>query len=44
VRRLIQRVQQAGDTGLVHRGRGQPSNRRIAEPIKAKILRLYARR
>ena len=44
VRRLIQRVQQEGDRGLMHRGRGQPSNRRIAEPIKAKILRLYARR
>jgi len=44
VRRLIQRVRQEGDRGLVHRGRGQPSNRRIAEPIKAKILRLYAQR
>jgi len=44
VRRLIQRVRQEGDRGLVHRGRGQPSNRRMAEPIKAKILRLYAQR
>ncbi len=33
-----------GDQGLVHRGRGQPSNRRIAAPVKAKVLRLYAKR
>jgi len=44
VRRLIQRVQTEGDKGLAHRGRGRPSNRRIAESMKAKILRLYAQR
>ena len=44
IRRLIQRVQQEGDRGLMHRGRGQPSNRRMAAPLKAKILRLYAQR
>ena len=38
------RVRQEGDAGLVHRGRGKPSNRRIAEAVKAKILRLYTRR
>lgn len=41
VRRLLKRVQEEGDRGLVHRGRGKPSNRRMAEPLKAKILRLY---
>ncbi len=40
VRRLMTRVRQEGDAGLVHRGRGKPSNRRIAEAVKAKILRL----
>ena len=44
VRRLVKRVQAEGEAGLTHRGRGQPSNRRIAEPIKAKVLRLYAQR
>ncbi len=44
VRRLVQRVRREGDRGLVHRGRGQPSNRRIAEPVKAKVLRLYEKR
>jgi len=44
VRRLMRRVGQDGDAGLVHRGRGKPSNRRIAETVKAKILRLYTTR
>ncbi len=44
VRRLMERVRGEGDRGLVHRGRGQPSNRRIAAPVKAKVLRLYAKR
>ncbi|MGH7205904.1 MAG: helix-turn-helix domain-containing protein, partial [Nitrospiraceae bacterium] len=42
--RIMTRVRHEGEAGLAHRGRGQPSNRRIAEPIKAKILRLYATR
>lgn len=44
IRRLMERVAQAGDQGLAHRGRGKPSNRRIPEPVKAKALRLYAQR
>jgi transposase len=44
VRRLIQRVRAEGDAGLVHRGRGKPSNRRIPEKVKAKVLTLYAQR
>ncbi len=41
IRRLIQRVRQEGDRGLVHRGRGQPSNRRMTARHKAQVLRLY---
>ena len=44
VRRLIARVEQEGDKGLAHRGRGKPSNRRIPEQVKAKVLRLYETR
>ena len=44
VRRLIARVGQEGDQGLAHWGRGNPSNRRIPEPVKAKVLRLYETR
>jgi transposase len=43
VRRLIQRVQAEGDAGLVHRGRGKPSNRRHSPGVKARVLRLYAK-
>lgn len=42
IRRLIERVRQEGDRGLVHRGRGKPSNRRLTAGFKAKVLRLYA--
>jgi len=42
VRRLIQRVRAEGDAGLMHRGRGRPSNRRHAPALKARVLRLYA--
>ena len=41
IRRLIERVEQAGDQGLAHRGRGTPSNRRIAAWVKATVLKLY---
>lgn len=41
VRRLLQRVRQEGDRGLMHRGRGKPSNRRRPEKLKAKVLMLY---
>lgn len=41
VRRLLKRVQAEGTAGLVHRGRGRPSNRRIPEKVKVKVLRLY---
>lgn len=42
IRRLLQRMRHAGDQGLVHRGRGKPSNRRIAASVKTQVLRLYA--
>jgi hypothetical protein len=44
IRRLMARVAQVGDQGLAHRGRGKPSNRRIAARVKATVLRLYAQR
>jgi hypothetical protein len=44
IRRLIKRVKQEGDEGLVPRGRGKPSNRRIPEEMKVKALKWYAQR
>lgn len=41
VRRLLRRVEQEGDQGLAHRGRGKPSNRRMPEERKAQALKLY---
>jgi hypothetical protein len=44
IRRLIKRVEQAGDQGLAHRGRGKPSNRRIPDKVKLMMLKLYEKR
>ena len=44
IRRLIERVEQTGDHGLAHRGRGKPSNRRIPEQVKTTVLMLDEQR
>jgi transposase len=44
IRRLLGRVNAEGDQGLVHRGRGKPSNRRVPEKRKKKVLELYEER
>jgi transposase len=41
MRRLMKRIQQQGDRGILHRKRGQPSNRRLPERVKQKVLELY---
>ena len=41
MRRLMKRVRQEGDRGILHRQRGRPSNRRIGERIKGRVLELY---
>jgi len=41
VRRLVRSVREYGAGGLVHRGRGRPSNRRHPEAVKEKVLRRY---
>ena len=40
VRRLVKSVREFGDGGVVHRGRGRPSNRRYSEQFKAEVLKL----
>jgi hypothetical protein len=44
IRRLIERMEQAGDQGLAHRGRGRSSNRRIPDKVKRTVLTLYEQR
>jgi transposase len=41
MRRLMKRIRQEGDRGILHRQRGRPSNRRIAEGVRQKVLDLY---
>ncbi len=44
IRRLVKRVREGGDRGLVHRSRGQRSNRAMEGKVKARVLRLYRTR
>jgi hypothetical protein len=44
VRRLVKSVREFGDGGIVHRGRGRPSNRRYSERFKAEVLKLYGKK
>jgi len=39
-KRLVVRVREEGDSGVIHRLRGKPGNRRIQESVKAEVLRL----
>ncbi len=41
IRRRVKRVRLEGDRGVIHRSRGRPSNRRISEEIRDKIIALY---
>ena len=41
MRRLMKRVEIEGDRGILHRRRGKPSNRRIADKTKQKVLALF---
>jgi DNA-binding Lrp family transcriptional regulator len=41
VRRMVRRVRQEGDKGIVHRSRGHSSNHRLSQRIKVRIISLY---
>ncbi|UCH85671.1 MAG: ISNCY family transposase [Candidatus Latescibacterota bacterium] len=44
VRRLIRRVEDEGDRGVIHRGRGRSSNRAYPESLKRKVISLYSKK
>jgi len=44
VQRIVRRVRDFGDKGIIHQKRGKPNCRRISEVVKAKVLRVYGRR
>jgi len=41
VRRIVKRVLEEGDSGIVHRSRGRPSHNKIPDKIKNRVLELY---
>lgn len=44
VRRLVKVVRDKGDRGIIHESRGRPSNRRLPDEVKEKVLSLYKER
>ena len=44
VRRIVKTVKEEGDIGIVHRGRGRPSNRRVPDKVKKKVVSLYKKK
>lgn len=44
VRRLVSAVRAEGDIGIVHKGRGRPSNRKMPQKVKDKTIALYKRK
>jgi len=41
LRRMLKRVREEGDDGIIHRSRGKASNRRFSPKVKDKVLNLY---
>lgn len=41
IRRIIKAVKEEGEAGIIHKSRGQPSNRRLPGNIKEEALKLY---
>ncbi len=41
VRRIVKRVKREGDSGVIHKSRGKPSNRALPGRIKQRALKLY---
>jgi hypothetical protein len=41
VRRLLKSVRAFGDSGVIHRSRGRPSNRKHPDHLRAVVLKLY---
>lgn len=44
VKRLVARVREEGDRGIIHRLRGKPGNREIDNELRAKAIELYNKR
>lgn len=41
IRRIVKRIREEGDGGIVHRSRGRESNRKLPQKLKDRIIALY---
>ena len=41
IRRVVVRVRREGDIGIIHKSRGRPSNRRLPDNLKKRVIKLY---
>lgn len=41
VRRIVKRVKQDGEMGIIHQGRGKSSNRMLPSPLRETVIKLY---
>ena len=44
IRRIVKRIRKEGSEGIVHKSRGRPSNRRISDKMKERVITLYRAR
>jgi hypothetical protein len=44
IRRILSRIGKEGSRGIVHRSRGNPSNRRYSDTVKSRSIALYRQR
>lgn len=41
IRRIVKRIRSEGSRGIIHRSRGRPSNRRIPQKVRGRVIHLY---
>ena len=44
IRRLIKKVEEEGDAGIIHKSRGEPSNRKLPKKIKDSAIDFWVNR
>ena len=43
-KRLVTRIKEEGERGIVHKSRGQASNRKIKDKVKTEVIKLYEKK
>jgi len=43
-KRITKRVKEEGDCGIIHRSRGKPSNRKLPQSLREKVINLYRKK